>query len=31
MKQYDLSYPYEYLQDWVDYYTFKTDRLVFGK
>ncbi|WP_107687984.1 immunity 49 family protein [Neisseria wadsworthii] len=31
MKQYDLSYPYEYLQDWVDYYTFKTDKLVFGK
>lgn len=31
MKQYDLSYPYEYLQDWVDYYTFKTDKLVFGQ
>ncbi|ASK27151.1 RNA polymerase subunit sigma [Neisseria chenwenguii] len=31
MKQYVLSYPYEYLQDWVDYYTFKTDELVFGK
>lgn len=31
MKQYDLSYPYEYLQDWVDYYTFKTDRLEFGR
>lgn len=31
MKQYDLSYPYEYLQDWVDYYTFKTDKLEFGK
>ena len=30
MKQYDLSYPYEYLQDWIDYYTFKTDKLVFG-
>ncbi|MCL4987475.1 RNA polymerase subunit sigma, partial [Neisseria meningitidis] len=21
---------YEYLQDWIDYYTFKTDKLVFG-
>ena len=30
MKQYDLSYPYEYLQDWVDYYTFKTNKLAFG-
>lgn len=31
MKQYALSYPYEYLQDWGDYYTFKTDTLEFGK
>lgn len=25
MKPYDLAYPYEYLQYWVDYYTRKTD------
>ncbi len=25
MKKYDLAYPYEYLQCWVDYYTGKTD------
>ncbi|QEY26688.1 immunity 49 family protein [Neisseria zalophi] len=31
MKQYDLSYPYEYLQDWVDYYTLKIDKLPFAK
>ncbi|QEY26689.1 immunity 49 family protein [Neisseria zalophi] len=31
MKQYDLSYPYEYLQDWIDYYTLKIDKLPFAK
>ncbi|MDO4641799.1 MAG: Imm49 family immunity protein [Neisseria sp.] len=25
MKKYDLSYPYEYLQYWIDYYTRKTN------
>lgn len=29
MKPYDLSYPYECLQNWVDYYSFKTDKLIF--
>ncbi|PNW17273.1 immunity 49 family protein [Acinetobacter sp. AKBS16] len=27
MKPYKLSYPYEYLQNWIDYYTHKTDQL----
>lgn len=27
MKPYNLSYPYEYLQNWIDYYTHKTDQL----
>lgn len=27
MKPYKLSYPYSYLQNWIDYYTRKTDQL----
>ncbi|UOO83191.1 immunity 49 family protein [Uruburuella testudinis] len=31
MKQYNLSWPYEFLHNWIDYYTFKTNKLKFGK
>lgn len=27
MRAYDLDFPYEYLQNWVDYYTGQTDTL----
>jgi len=27
MRTYDLDFPYEYLQNWVDYYTGQTDTL----
>ena len=27
MKPYKLSYPYSYLQNWIDYYVRKTDQL----